>query len=68
MQNPQYLHAVSVLLRVFRTPDCELPRLLDEAFSVDPGLEDLPLVRKGNRLSVMPVGEEEWQIILNQAG
>ena len=32
------------------------------------GLENLPLVRKGYRLSVMPVGEEEWQIILNQAG
>jgi predicted RNA-binding protein with PUA-like domain len=32
------------------------------------GLEDLPLVRKGNRLSVMPVSEEEWQIILGQAG
>ena len=32
------------------------------------GLENLPLVRKGYRLSVMPVGEEEWQIILSQAG
>lgn len=27
------------------------------------GLEALPLVRKGNRLSVMPVSENEWQII-----
>ena len=32
-----------------------------------PGLENLPLVRKGNRLSVMPVSEPEWQIILGQA-
>ncbi len=28
------------------------------------GLEGLPLVRRGSRLSVMPVSEEHWQIIL----
>lgn len=46
-----------------------LPKLipLDKLKSMA-GLENLPLVRKGNRLSVMPVSEEEWQIILNQAG
>ena len=46
-----------------------LPKLipLDKLKSMA-GLEDLPLVRKGNRLSVMPVSEEEWQIILGQAG
>ena len=27
-------------------------------------LENLPLVRKGNRLSVMPVSKEEWNFIL----
>ncbi|NKC16831.1 MAG: EVE domain-containing protein [Gammaproteobacteria bacterium] len=27
------------------------------------GLKDLALVRKGNRLSVMPVGKAEWQAI-----
>ncbi|MDO3720763.1 EVE domain-containing protein [Marinobacter sp. chi1] len=45
----------------------KLPRLipLDELKSL-PGLEQLPLVRKGNRLSVMPVSEEEWQTILQQ--
>ncbi|WP_373000473.1 EVE domain-containing protein [Marinobacter sp.] len=44
-----------------------LPRLipLDELKSTT-GLGDLPLVRKGNRLSVMPVTEEQWQIILSQ--
>ncbi|MCQ4348705.1 EVE domain-containing protein [Pseudomonas stutzeri] len=31
-----------------------------------PGLENLPLVQRGSRLSVMPVGEEEWQIILGE--
>ncbi|MZI94499.1 EVE domain-containing protein [Vibrio sp. CAIM 722] len=30
------------------------------------GLEQLPLVKKGSRLSVMPVSEQEWQLILKQ--
>lgn len=44
-----------------------LPRLipLDELKSLT-ALDNLPLVRKGNRLSVMPVSEDEWQIILDQ--
>jgi len=29
-----------------------------------PELEDMPLVRKGNRLSIMPVTEEQWNFIL----
>lgn len=29
-----------------------------------PELENMPLVRKGNRLSVMPVTENEWKVIL----
>jgi predicted RNA-binding protein with PUA-like domain len=28
-------------------------------------LADLPLVRKGNRLSVMPVSERQWEFILS---
>ena len=28
-------------------------------------LENMPLVRKGNRLSIMPVSEAEWNYILN---
>lgn len=31
----------------------------------DPALEGLALVRKGNRLSVMPVGEDHWKHILD---
>jgi predicted RNA-binding protein with PUA-like domain len=27
-------------------------------------LQDCPLVRKGNRLSVMPIGKSEWEFIL----
>ncbi|WP_114238955.1 EVE domain-containing protein [Dyella sp. C9] len=30
----------------------------------DPKLVEMPLVRKGNRLSVMPVGAAEWRHIL----
>ncbi|MFQ5633717.1 MAG: EVE domain-containing protein [Gammaproteobacteria bacterium] len=29
-----------------------------------PALADLPLLRKGNRLSVIPVSEEHWEFIL----
>ncbi|MCC5810025.1 MAG: EVE domain-containing protein [Ectothiorhodospiraceae bacterium] len=30
-----------------------------------PDLDGLPLTRKGNRLSVMPVSEEHWKLILS---
>lgn len=30
----------------------------------EPGLADMALVRRGNRLSVMPVSAEEWEILL----
>ena len=36
---------------------------LDELKGHD-ALADMPLVRKGNRLSVMPVGDAEWDFIL----
>ncbi len=29
-----------------------------------PGLDDMILVRKGNRLSIMPVSEDHWKLIL----
>jgi predicted RNA-binding protein with PUA-like domain len=29
-----------------------------------PGLEEMALVRRGNRLSIMPMSEQEWEIIL----
>ena len=31
-----------------------------------PELSDMPLVKRGNRLSVMPVTEQEWQAILSK--
>lgn len=43
----------------------KFPRILplDELKAV-PALAELPLVRKGNRLSVMPVSKSEWQAVL----
>lgn len=35
-----------------------------QAMKSDPALTAMPLVRKGNRLSVMPVGAAEWKHIL----
>ena len=32
--------------------------------NAQPGLEDMILVRKGNRLSIMPVSDEHWDLIL----
>ena len=31
----------------------------------DPALEGMPLVRRGNRLSIMPVTEDQWEHILS---
>ena len=31
----------------------------------DPALEEMPLVRRGNRLSIMPVTEGQWEHILS---
>lgn len=31
----------------------------------DPNLSDMPLVRKGNRLSVMPVTKKQWDLVLS---
>lgn len=35
---------------------------------VIPGLEDMMLLRKGSRLSVQPVTESEWKVILKLGG
>jgi len=31
----------------------------------DPALEDMPLVQKGSRLSIMPITEQQWEYILS---
>ena len=38
-----------------------------EQLKAMPELEEMPLVRRGNRLSVMPVSEEHWERILQLA-
>lgn len=38
-----------------------------DALKAVPALAELPLVRKGNRLSVMPVSKAEWQAVLRLA-
>ena len=46
-----------------------LPRFLPlEELRAVPELADFPLVRRGNRLSVMPVTPEQWRVILTLAG
>jgi predicted RNA-binding protein with PUA-like domain len=35
-----------------------------QELKANPRLEDMALVRKGNRLSVMPVTEPQWQLVL----
>ena len=49
--------------------DVKFKRKLKRVISLEelkglPQLEGMPLVRKGNRLSVMPVAEEHWKAIL----
>lgn len=45
----------------------KLPRLIPlDRLKALPGLEGLPLVQRGSRLSVMPVSEAEWRIILGE--
>ena len=52
--------------------DIELDEIFDEPVSLDvlrktPGLEKMELLRKGSRLSVQPVTEPEFQIVLDVA-
>ncbi len=49
--------------------DVEFVRKLDRVITLaelkaEPALENMPLTRRGNRLSVMPVAEAEWHHIL----
>ncbi|BCL71562.1 ubiquinol-cytochrome c reductase [Vibrio nigripulchritudo] len=51
--------------------DIEFVRKLDRLIPLAklkslPDLSELPLVKRGNRLSIMPVSELEWQTILDQ--
>ncbi len=50
--------------------DVRFKRKLDRVIPLtelkaNPALADMPLVKRGNRLSIMPVSEAEWQAILD---
>lgn len=52
--------------------DVRFVRKFEHLLSLDslrqyPELADMPLLRKGNRLSVMPVSSDEWTFIMNIA-
>ena len=43
----------------------KLPRTITlNELKAHPGLNEMPLVRRGNRLSIMPVTDEQWNIVL----
>ncbi|WBA14827.1 EVE domain-containing protein [Salinivibrio proteolyticus] len=45
-----------------------LPLITLAQMKQNPALAEMPLVKKGNRLSVMPVTAAQWQAILTMAG
>ncbi len=47
---------------------CKFDRIitLEELKGHQDTLGDMPLLRRGNRLSITPVAEEQWQYILRQ--
>ncbi len=44
-----------------------LPLVSLARMKANPALVDMPLVKKGSRLSIMPVTDEQWQDILAMA-
>jgi len=44
------------------------PPVTRERIRETPGLEDMMLLKKGSRLSIQPVAEQEWKIIHELAG
>ncbi|WP_087020561.1 EVE domain-containing protein [Thaumasiovibrio subtropicus] len=47
---------------------CHLPYLSLQKMKAMPELAAMPLVKKGNRLSVMPVSDQEWSTIMSLTG
>lgn len=55
--NPRWLHVDVKLVR--KTPLLSLARMREE-----PSLATMQVLKRGNRLSITPVTEEEWQAVL----
>jgi hypothetical protein len=60
-ENPRWL-AVDVLFREKFSRVLSLAELRDV-----PGLEEMLVIRRGQRLSIMPVTEAEWNVVLRLA-
>ena len=58
-QNPRWYMVEVKLVRKFKRT-ISLAELKQHS-----GLQDMVLVRKGNRLSIMPVTKEQWELILS---
>lgn len=56
-----------VMVDIQAVHDVEPPITLQE-LRATPGLEDMMLLRRGMRLSIQPVTEKEWEIILKLRG
>ena len=59
-ENPRWL-MVDVKFKRRTSRLISLPEIKEH----DEQLEDFPLIRKGNRLSIMPVSKEHWDFILS---
>jgi predicted RNA-binding protein with PUA-like domain len=61
-QDPRWSAVEVSFVRKLKSP------LSLETLKSMPALADMPLVKRGNRLSVMPVTPEQWQAVLSLAG
>jgi predicted RNA-binding protein with PUA-like domain len=58
-ENPRWILVDVEFVRKFDKP------MTLAAIKANPELDDMILTRRGNRLSIMPVDDEHWHIILN---
>nr|VFK01987.1 MAG: Predicted RNA-binding protein, contains PUA-like domain [Candidatus Kentron sp. LFY] len=60
-ENPRWYRVDVELVRIF------MHIILLRELKRHPELADMPLVQRGNRLSVMPISEAQWEFILSLA-
>lgn len=60
--NPRWFMVDVQLIRKFKRP------ILLKTLKHHPELHDFPLLRRGNRLSIMPVSAHQWHFILSLEG
>ena len=65
-QDRQEQQVLMLMQLLIRQPRLKLKRTISlTELKSHPELENLALVRRGNRLSVMPVSEDDWTFILS---